>query len=198
MIFQVFIFHFHDFGVPRSLESSLGTCLLEILQCVAYCLFASDPCRKNSFCTFRISAWRMTDQEMQRRRDREAFWVHFTRIHRLAWPGTTRSSTAMLLCMIAPGLASNITVQSLSSFFHLKHPSLIRNGHIRACQEPFWQREIHKLLELLVPAPLACCQGLTSMPRYAFPANVCMSQSCSMSQVYTVCECWNAPYTCLL
>ena len=48
---------------------SLGTCFLEILQCVAYCLFASDPCRKNSFCTFQISAWRMTDQEMQRRRD---------------------------------------------------------------------------------------------------------------------------------
>ena len=177
---------------------SLGTCFLEILQCVAYCLFASDPCRKNSCCTFRISAWRMTDKEMQRGRDREAFLIHFTRIHRLAWPDTTTSLTAMLLCMIAPGLDSSITVQSLSSFFHLKHPSLIRNGHIRACQEPFWQREIHKLLELLVPAPLACCQGLTSMPRYAFPANVCMSQSCSMSQVYTVCECWNAPYTCLL
>ena len=30
-------------------------------------------------------------------------------------------------------------------------------------QEPFWQRQIRKLLELLVPAPLACCQGLTSM-----------------------------------
>ena len=197
---------------------SLGTCFLEILQCVAYCLFASDPCRKNSFCTFQISAWRMTDQEMQRGRDREAFLIHFTRIHRLAWPGTTRSLTqskmslysarpvcgfkwsltAMLLCMIAPGLDSSITVQSLSSFFHLKHPSLIRNGHIRACQEPFWQREIHKLLELLVPAPLACCQGLTSMPHYAFPVNVCMSQNYSMSQVYTVCEYWNATYACLL
>jgi hypothetical protein len=96
---------------------SLGTCFLEILQCVAYCLFASDPCRKNSFCTFQISAWRMTDQEMQRGRDREAFLIHFTRIHRLAWPGTTRSSTAMLLCMIAPGLEGSMTVRSIRRFF---------------------------------------------------------------------------------
>ena len=48
-------------------------------------------------------------------------------------------------------------------FSHLKHPSLIRHGHSRVRQEPFWQRQIRKLLELLVPAPLACCQGLTSM-----------------------------------
>ena len=32
--------------------------------------------------------------------------------------------------MIAPGLDSSITVQSLSNFFHLKHPSLLRNGHM--------------------------------------------------------------------
>ena len=121
---------------------------------------------------------------MQRDRDRETFWIHFTLIHRLALPGTTRSLTAMLLCMIAPGLDSSITAVSVRFFFHLKHPSLIRHGHSRVRQEPFWQRQIRKLLELLVPAPLACCQGLTSLSHYAvypFPANFLISQRCSMS-----------------
>ena len=114
----------------------------------------------------------MTYHEMQRDRDSEICLIHFTLIHRLALPDTTTSLTVMLLCMIAPGLDSSITAVSVR--FFLIEASLIDSPWTQQSQEPFWQRQIHKLLELLVPAPLACCQGLTSLSHYAvypFPAN---------------------------
>ena len=98
---------------------------------------------------------------MQRDRDSEICLIHFTLIHRLALPGTTIFLTVMLLCMIPPGLDSSITAVSVR--FFLIEASLIDSPWTQQSQEPFWQRQIHKLLDLLVPAPLACCRGLTSM-----------------------------------
>ena len=121
----------------------------------------------------------MTCHDMQRDRNCGTFLIHFILIHRLALPGTTRSLTAMLSCMIAPGLDSS----SASVFSHSKHPSLICHLRSRACQEPVRQRAVNKLLDLLVPATLAFCQGLTFMPYHAFPADGCISQNSSMLQV---------------
>ena len=63
-----------------------------------------------------ISTWTMTYHEMQRDRDSEICLIHFTLIHRLALPDTKKSWTAMLLCMIAPGLDSSITAVSVRFF----------------------------------------------------------------------------------
>ena len=57
---------------------------------------------------------------MQRDRDGEICLIHFTWIHRLALPDIMRSLTAMLLCMIAPGLDGSMTVRSIRRFFPLE------------------------------------------------------------------------------
>ena len=54
---------------------------------------------------------------MQRDRDGEICLIHFTWIHRLALPDIMRSLTAMLLCMIAPGLDGSMTFRSIRRFF---------------------------------------------------------------------------------
>lgn len=197
MIFQVFIFHFHDFGVPRSLESrhllfgDIAVCGI-LLVCIG-------PVQKEQF--LHLPNFGLKDDRSGNAKTSRP-WNIFDSLHSNPQTGLARYNEifdrdAFVYDRTRTWRQHDIP-QYPSVFSHLKHSSLIHHWRSRACQEPFWQREIHKLLELLVPAPLACCQGLTSMPRYAFPANVCMSQSYSMSQVYTVCEYWNAPYACLL
>ena len=74
---------------------------------------------------------------MQRDRDRETFLIHFTLIHRLALPGTTRSLTAMLLCMIAPGLDSSITAVSVRFFSTWSIPHWFAMDTAEFARNPF-------------------------------------------------------------
>ena len=115
---------------------------------------------------------------MQRDRDRETFLIHFTLIHRLALPGTTRSLTAMLLCMIAPGLDSSITAVSVR--FFLIEASLV--------DSPWTQQSSPGTLLTTADSqtagtfgasPVGLLPGAYFYAHYA--AYVCMSRRCSMS-----------------